>query len=389
MSFLSAASPLHRAPSGSSAVMLWVVLAAIPGLMAQTLFFGWGNLINVLWCTTLALGFEAVILKLRRRPVLFHLRDCSAVVTGLLLGLALPPLLPWWASLTAVAVAIILAKQLYGGLGYNPFNPAMVGYALVLISFPVAMTVNWAAPETLLDRTLSFFDTAAIIFNGASAAPDGWSMATPLDVYKNEIGSALATTVNQAPVFGSGIALGWEWVNVGFLAGGCLLLYRRIITWHIPAGVLGGLALLSLALGWDVDQNVPLTLHLFAGGTMLGVFFIATDPVSAATSNRGKLVFGAGIGVLVYLIRTWGVYPDAFAFAVLLMNFAAPFIDYYTKPRSYGHSVRQRTRTDQRDQARPLRSGLDQSNDAPQRDAAGSDVVTGSAMSEADHVGRL
>lgn len=337
MTFLTVSSPHAQGPRRTPSIMGWVVLAALPGLAAQTWFFGWGNLINVIWCVGLALGFESLMLRLRNRPIGFYLNDGSAVVTGLLLGLALPPLLPWWASMTAVGVAIILAKQLYGGLGYNPFNPAMVGYALALISFPVAMTVNWPAPATLQEQPVGFLDALSTIFAGASAGPDGWTMATPLDVYKNEIGASLAETVTQAPIFGDWIARGWEWVNLAFLAGGLVLIYQRIITWHIPAGVLGGLGILSLALGWDADQQVPLSLHLLAGGTMLGAFFIATDPVSAATSNRGKLVFGLGIGAFIYLIRTWGAYPDAVAFAVLLMNFAAPFIDYYTKPRTYGH----------------------------------------------------
>lgn len=323
-----------------------VVLAAMPGLAVQTWFFGWGNLINVLWCIGLAVGLEALILRMRRRPVRQYLNDYSAAVTGLLLGLALPPLLPWWASMTAVAVAIILAKHLYGGLGFNPFNPAMVGYALALISFPVAMTVNWTTPAPILDQSLTFWETLTRIFSGASSSPDGWSMATPLDIYKNEIGTSLASDVIQAPAFGGWIAHGWEWVNLAFLAGGLGLIYKRIITWHIPVGMLGALALLSLSLGWDVDRYLPLTLHLLAGGTMLGAFFIATDPVSAATSNRGKLVFGLGVGTLIYLIRTWGTYPDAVAFAVLLMNFAAPFIDYYTRPRSYGHGKSRSRKSD-------------------------------------------
>lgn len=337
MSFLTVSSPHTQTSRRTPAVMGWVIAAAMPGLIVQTLFFGWGNLVNVVWCVALALGCEALVLKLRNRPIRFYLNDGSAAVTGLLLGLALPPLAPWWVSLTAVVAAIALAKHLYGGLGYNPFNPAMVGYALALISFPVAMTVNWATPAPLLDDPVGLIDTLGTVFAGASAAPDGWTMATPLDVYKHEIGANLAVTVTESPVFGDGIARGWEWVNLAFLAGGLVLLYQRIITWHIPGGMLAGLAFLSLALGWDADQNVPLSLHLLAGGTMLGAFFIATDPVSAATSNRGKLIFGMGIGVLIYLIRTWGAYPDAVAFAVLLMNFAAPFIDYYTRPRTYGH----------------------------------------------------
>jgi electron transport complex protein RnfD len=312
------------------------MIACLPGLFAQTIFFGWGNLINVIWCITLALGAEAAILKMREKPIRFFLKDNTAAVTGLLLGLALPPLLPWWVSAVAVFSAIIMAKQLYGGLGSNPFNPAMVGYALVLISFPVAMTTNWAAPNGLASAP-GLTDTLGAIFSGKQTAIDAFTMATPLDVYKHEIGARIATEVRQHPAFGGGIAKGWEWVNLAFLAGGIGLIYLRIITWHIPVSFLAALALMSLALGSNPDQYAPISLHLLAGGTMLGAFFIATDPVSAATSHQGKLIYGAGIGILIYLIRTWGSYPDAVAFAVLLMNFTVPFIDHYTPPRTYGH----------------------------------------------------
>ncbi|MDX1590100.1 MAG: RnfABCDGE type electron transport complex subunit D, partial [Oleiphilaceae bacterium] len=224
-------------------------------------------------------------------------------------------------------------------LGNNPFNPAMVGYALVLISFPLAMTTGWAAPDGAGGERLSLLDTLGHIFTGALSPPalDGVTMATPLDIYKQEIHRELASTVTRHPAFGDFVARGWEWVNLGFLAGGLWLLWKRVISWHIPASLLGALTLMALLFGWDADQSVPLSLHLLAGGTMLGAFFIATDPVSAATSRRGKLVYGAGIGALLYSIRAWGSYPDAVAFAVLLMNFAAPFIDHYTQPRTYGH----------------------------------------------------
>jgi len=317
--------------------MLWVMLASLPGLLAQTLFFGWGNLINVIWCVALAIAAEAAMLRLRKRPVLFFLRDNTAAVTGLLLGLSLPPLVPFWVSGIAVLSAIILAKQLYGGLGSNPFNPAMVGYALVLISFPVAMTTNWAEPALLWNGAPSLSETLATIASGQQTAVDAFTMATPLDQYKHSITSQTATEVLQHPTFGDGVARGWEWVNAGFLAGGVLLLAMRLITWHIPVSFLAGLAIMSLAFGSNPDLYAPLSMHLLAGGTMLGAFFIATDPVSAATSHQGKLIYGAGIGVLIYLIRTWGSYPDAVAFGVLLMNFAVPFIDHYTPPRTYGH----------------------------------------------------
>lgn len=337
MALAQQSSPHARRARSTANVMLWVMLASLPGLLAQVVFFGWGNLINVIWCMTLAVGAEAAMLKLRQRPVAFFLRDNTAAVTGLLLGLSLPPLVPFWVSAIAVLAAIVLAKQLYGGLGSNPFNPAMVGYALVLISFPVAMTTNWAEPGLVWGSAPGLWDTLQILASGSQTTVDAFTMATPLDQYKHNIGSQTAAEVLQHPTFGEGVARGWEWVNAGFLAGGLLLLWLRLITWHIPLSFLAGLAVMSLAFGSNPDQYAPLSMHLLAGGTMLGAFFIATDPVSAATSHQGKLIYGAGIGVLIYLIRTWGAYPDAVAFAVLLMNFAVPFIDYYTPPRTYGH----------------------------------------------------
>lgn len=344
MAFLRLSSPHAHGPQRTSRVMLWVILATLPGLVAQTVFFGWGNLINTVFCIAVAMGTEAAMLKLRQRPVGFVLRDNTAAVTGLLLGLSLPPFAPWWVCAVAVVVAIILAKQLYGGLGSNPFNPAMVGYALVLISFPVAMTTNWASPTGLgSPETPSLLETLVLNF-GNSDPVDGYTMATPLDIYKHDITSQLSTQVLQHPAFGDFVSKGWEWVNLAFLAGGLILLGLKIITWHIPVSMLAGLAVMGLAFGWDADQYTPLSIHLLSGATMLGAFFIATDPVSAATSHKGKLIYGAGIGVLLYIIRTWGSYPDAVAFAVLLMNFAVPFIDHYTQPRTYGHQRARRVK---------------------------------------------
>ncbi|HLV77377.1 MAG TPA: electron transport complex subunit RsxD [Marinobacter sp.] len=337
MALVQQTSPHAHNARPTSRVMLWVILATLPGLLAQTLFFGWGNLINVVWCVAVAIAAEAAILNLRRKPVRFFLKDNTAAVTGLLLGLSLPQFTPWWVSAVAVLSAIVVAKQLYGGLGSNPFNPAMVGYALVLISFPVAMTTNWAEAALLWESAPGFGDTLSAIFSASQTSIDGWTMATPLDEYKHKIATHTAAEVLGHPTFGSRFALGWEWVNLGFLAGGLVLIGLRIISWHIPVAVLTSVVVMSLAFGSNADQYAPLSLHLLAGGTMLGAFFIATDPVTAAASRQGKLIYGAGIGVLIYLIRSWGNYPDAVAFSVLLMNFAVPFIDYYTPPRTYGH----------------------------------------------------
>ncbi|TGG95320.1 electron transport complex subunit RsxD [Natronospirillum operosum] len=337
---LTPSSPHAVGNQSVQQVMFSVWAATLPGFAALIWFFGWGYLINAVLAVATALVAEAIILRLRRRPVWFFLGDGSALLTAWLLALALPPLAPWWIPVIGTLAAIVFAKHLYGGLGNNPFNPAMVGYAVLLISFPVEMTTRWGIPAALATEAHSLLDSARVIFAGLRVDPalvDGMTMATPLDVYKNDIATLDAAELRAEPLFSAGWRVyGWEWVSGLYLLGGLYLLWRRIITWHIPVAVLGSLTLLALLFSWNPDLRVPVDLHLLGGATMLGAFFIATDPVSAATSNRGKLVFGAGIGILIYVIRTWGNYPDAVAFAVLLMNFAAPLIDHYTRPRVYG-----------------------------------------------------
>ncbi|MEN9465742.1 MAG: electron transporter RnfG [Pseudomonadota bacterium] len=341
MALITLSSPHTHGGNKTQSFMLKVILATLPGLALQTVFFGYGNLINTLLAVAFCLSLEATVLWLRRRPVRFFLKDNSALLTAVLLGVALPPFTPYWVTLVACIFAIVIAKQLYGGLGQNPFNPAMVGYALVLVSFPVQMSTTWALSTQVTGQgTLPLLDTLQVIFAGLPVA-DGYSGATALDAYKHLIGSATADLIRQNASFNgfNGSAI---WVNLAFLAGGLYLLWARIISWHIPVAMLGALSLCSLILGFDEDLFTPLSLHLLSGATMLGAFFIATDPVTASTTPRGKLIYGAGIGILLYLIRTWGTYPDAVAFAVLLMNFAASFIDAFTQPKSYGHSKAKR-----------------------------------------------
>lgn len=325
-------SPHAVGKASVTKVMLTLVAALIPGFILLVSLFSWGYLINLLIGVSTALLVEGLILRIRQRPVMFFLKDCSAIVTAILLVCALPPLVPWWFTVLGTAIAIIFGKQLFGGLGNNPFNPAMVAYALLLISLPVLMTTRWANVE----NPSSFMDSAAVIFGHAQAI-DALTGATPLDYYKLNIERLTADVVNQHPMFGHWVATGWTPVNLAFLLGGLFLIVTRIITWHIPVSMLLALSGLSILFGSDSDAYVPLSLHLLSGSTMFAAFFIATDPVSAATSNRGKLFYGAGIGILIYLVRTWGNYPDATAFAVLLMNFAVPLIDHYTRPRVYGH----------------------------------------------------
>ena len=342
---LRVTSPHTHSTRSTGQLMRLVVFATLPGLVAMTLAFGWGSLFNVLLASASALAFEALVMKLRGRPVLFYLRDCSALVTGVLLGLALPPYCPWWLVVTGSGIAIILAKQLYGGMGYNPFNPAMVGYVVLLISFPVEMT-QWAAPAATLGEGQSLMGLAEGFKQIVAGVPvDSYTAATPLDVMKQNSGQTMADLYASDPTLSAGwlAGAGWEWVNLGFLLGGAFLLYQRVFTWHAPVAMLVALTVMSVLFfdGSSASNGSPI-FHLLSGATMFGAFFIVPDPVSSAVSVRGRLVYGALIGVLLYVMRAWSNYPDAVAFAVLLANFAAPFIDYYTLPRTYGHTKARR-----------------------------------------------
>jgi len=333
-------SPFLSGMNRVTLVMTQLLLALVPAVVALVYFFGPAVLINIVLAVTVALAAEAVMLKLRARPIKPFLTDGSAIVTAVLLAIALPPLAPWWLTTIGILFAIIFAKHLYGGLGYNPFNPAMIAYVLLLISFPLEMT-SWLPISSLSDTPIDFQSALQIIFNGQltnGIAVDSLSGATPLDAMKTEIGLLqVPALISQQPLFGYFGGKGWEWINIWFAIGGLALLYRRVITWHIPVAMLTGLLTISCII-WIIAPETtgsPL-FHLLSGGTMLGAFFIATDPVTAATTVKGRLVFGAGVGLLTYIIRVWGGYPDGVAFAVILMNMLVPLIDYYTQPRVYG-----------------------------------------------------
>jgi len=334
-------TPHIHLDSSVSLAMRRVLYALVPALVVQTWLFSWGVLINVLFASLVAVAFEALMLRLRGRPAGSYLADGSVVLTGVLLAMALPPLSPWWMTLIGVGFAVVFGKHLYGGLGYNPFNPAMLGYVLLLICFPLEMT-SWVAPRMLLEMNIGFTDAFSAIFLGTihgATGIDAVTMATPLDSLKVQLG--LARTVQEIlekPTFGILGGRGWEFVDLALLGGGLWLIWKRVIGWHIPVAMLGALALLAMIFNLvDPGRYATPLFHVFSGAAMLGAFFIATDPVSACTTPRGRLVFGAGVGILTYIIRTWGGYPDGVAFSVLLMNMAAPTIDYYTQPRVYGH----------------------------------------------------
>ncbi|MCW8346708.1 electron transport complex subunit RsxD [Vibrio sp. ZSDZ65] len=348
MAFFIASSPHAHNRKRTPDLMKGVALCALPGLLTQSYFFGWGTIIQLCLALIIGLTLEALVMLLRKRSPKRALNDYSALVTAWLLAIAIPPMSPWWVVTIGLIFAIIIAKHLYGGLGQNPFNPAMVAYVVLLISFPVEMT-SWITPLSLSGESITFQDTFSLIFTGFDVdgyslqqirtGIDGITMATPLDALKTGFkNSYTATEIFQQPIFSGLAGIGWEWVNLAYLAGGLVLLKLRIIQWHIPVAFLSALVIISglFALVFPGESASPL-MHLLSGATMLGAFFIATDPVSASTTVKGRLIFGAFIGAMVFVIRTWGGFPDGVAFAVLLANMCVPLIDYYTKPRTYGH----------------------------------------------------
>ncbi|QJQ94241.1 MULTISPECIES: RnfABCDGE type electron transport complex subunit D [Halomonadaceae] len=343
MSLMHASAVSSRRPSSTSAAMAWVLIASVPGTATLTWYFGWGVLTNVLLAMGLGVALEALVLKLRGRTPSTVLRDNSALVTGLLLGISLPPGSSWWLLAVGMVAAIVVAKQLYGGLGQNPFNPAMVGYALLLISFPVPMS-HWMAPHGLFgSEALSLLDVLRQVAGlTGQQSLDAISGATPLDAFKYRPEGTMAHEFWASDPLPEGALEAGRASALAWLAGGALLFYRRLISWHIPLTMLSTIMLIATLLYMiDLSRYGSPLFHLLGGGTIFAAFFIATDPVSAAASRRGKLIYAAGIGVLVMVIRTAGSYPDAISFAVLLMNFAVPFIDYYTRPRVQGH-IRER-----------------------------------------------
>lgn len=315
---------MHNAGLSTNQIMRQVIYALALGVSASYVFFGFGVIIQILLGMVSALTVEALFLALRGRPVLESISDGSAVLTAILLAISIPSIAPWWVVVTGVAFAVIFGKQLYGGLGNNPFNPAMLGYAFLLISYPLQMT-TWPVDY------LSFSQVVDVVFNLLHF--DGISGATRLDDVKTSLslGSDIATLQLQS--------ISQAWINIGFLVGGVYLLARKIIFWHIPAAVLSGILAMALVISmFDSQTYLPVQNHFLLGGTMLSAFFIATDPVSASTTPKGRLIYGFLIGVLIVVIRTYGGYPDGIAFAVLLINMAVPLIDHYTQPKVFGRS---------------------------------------------------
>ncbi|WP_374344565.1 RnfABCDGE type electron transport complex subunit D [Azonexus sp.] len=331
-----APAPFLLKDTSVSQVMTQVCLALVPGIAAYAWLVGPAILIQLVVASFAALVAEAALLKLRGKPLAMFLSDGSAVVTAWLIALTFPPLAPWWLVATATVFAIVVAKHLYGGLGQNPFNPAMVAFAVCIVSFP-ALMAQWPS----VGLQLPLVEQLNVIF-GLSPRVDALSGATPLDAMKTALKLAdgeidVAHLLANQDLYGNFAGRGWEWVAAGYLLGGLWMWQRGIITWHVPVAFVASLVAVSGALWLYQPAHFASPLfHLLSGGAMLGAFFIATDPVSGCTTPRGKLIFGAGAGLLAYVIRVFGGYPDGVAFAVLLMNLCAPLIDYLCQPAIFG-----------------------------------------------------
>ncbi|MBT3186900.1 MAG: RnfABCDGE type electron transport complex subunit D [Candidatus Thioglobus sp.] len=313
---------MHSGVLNTNQIMRQVIYALALGIIASYYFFGWGIVFQIVLGVATAIVVESAFLRIRKLPIKPAISDGSAVLSAILLAISIPSIAPWWIVVVGVSFAIVFGKQLYGGLGNNPFNPAMLGYAFLLISYPLQMT-TWAS------EFLSFSQGFDVFFNLSSI--DGLSGATRLDDVKTQL--SLGYLVHELRIYSISQSL----ISIGFLLGGLYLITRGIIFWHIPVAFMLGILTTSILLFISDSQfYVPPQFHLISGGTMLGAFFIATDPVSASTTPKGRLVYGFLIGVLIVVIRVFGGYPDSVAFAVLLMNMTVPLIDTYTQPKVFG-----------------------------------------------------
>jgi electron transport complex protein RnfD len=348
--------------------MRLVIYAAIPGIAMQTYMFGYGVLVQLALAIVTAVVTEVLILEFRKKNAERAFKDYSALLCGLLLAISIPPLAPWWVIVIGTFFSIAIVKQLYGGLGFNLFNPAMAGYIMLLISFPVQMTA-WLPANSLTVQNIGLWDTIHTIFTGYTASGfsiaqlqvtvDGATMATPLDHIKVSLseGYVISEALNDK-LFQGSMGLGWGPVSLAYLVGGLFLIKAKVINWHIPGSmIVAAMTLSGLLYIFDPSTHGSPWFHLVNGSLLLGAFFIATDPVSSSTTNLGRIVFGASIGFWIIIIRTWGGYPDAVAFAVVIMNMAVPLIDYYTKPRTYGHKIKAK------DMSEPLSKGNSQQGD--------------------------
>jgi electron transport complex protein RnfD len=340
------AAPFAHSGRTTSSIMFWVIVALLPATIFGLGLYGWPAI--YLWAITIfsSVLTEALCLKLAGKSVKAGLRDNSAVLSGWILALALPPWAPWWVGVVGGVVAIGLAKHAFGGLGQNLFNPAMVARIALVISFPVELT-RYVAPRPIFTASApDALQSLAITFGVGSVDLDALSSASLLGHAKSELSKGTPLTELSGTGFDPiSLLLGTTTGSMGetsavlLLLGGLILLATRVITWHIPVAVLVGVLIpASIAHAVDPGHYLPPLVHLLAASTLFGAFFIATDLVTSPTTAKGQILYGIGIGVLIFVIRSWGAYPEGMAFAVLLMNAATPLIDRWVRPRIYGRN---------------------------------------------------
>ncbi len=307
--FIVSSSPHIRDSTNNAEIMWSVVVALVPAIISAVYFFGLQALVIILTSVLGAVVTEYLFQKARGKKV--TISDGSAVVTGILLALTLPPASPLWMVLIGSVVAIGLGKQVFGGLGHNPFNPALVGRAFLMAAYSKPMS-SWILDGQTTATPLPTINTA--LMNATTSATVAEVVEfTYWDLFIGRIGGCLGET--------SALAL---------LLGAAYLLYKGFIDWRIPTGMLSTVFILTLIAGRD-----PLA-HLLAGGLILGAFFMATDMVTSPVTKRGRWIFGVGAGLIVVIIRLWGGYPEGVMYSILIMNTAVPLIDRFTRPRSFG-----------------------------------------------------
>lgn len=297
---------------------MWtVVVSLIPAVAAGTYFFGWRALLLVLISIATAMATEAIIQKLTRKKV--SVSDGSAVITGMLLAMVIPPGVPLWLPIVGSFCAIAIAKMLFGGLGHNIFNPALVGRAILLASFPVAMT-TWILARGMGKSLVDVLTTATPLAKVGSL--DLAKLPSIWDLFIGRVGGSVGETCALA-----------------LLIGAAILLIRGIIKWHIPVSYIGTVAVFIGISQLFGDQNFAIIpIHIFAGGLILGAFFMATDMVTSPLTKKGSMIFGIGAGVITCVIRLWGGYPEGVCYSILIMNAFTPMIDRYVRPRRFGVS---------------------------------------------------
>ena len=336
--------PYVRKKKSVTRTMVLVMVALVPATAYGLYLYGWPAIILFTTAIVSALLFEVVSLVIAKKPVLRFASDGSAMLTAWLLAISLPPWAPWWIAVIGSAMAIIVGKHVFGGLGQNVFNPAMVGRVVLLLSFPLEMTA-FVKPMPLLSVDApTFLEGMRIVFGGISI--DAYTGATVLDSVKVAVsqgGTVQEWGVGQqslgAWLVGNNAGSMAEGADILLLIGGVMLVFTRVIRWFIPVATLVAIAVISTIFHL-IDPTVypDATIHLFTGSAVLGAFFIATDPVTSPTSPKGQLFFGAVLGLLIYLIRTWAQYPEGMSFAILLMNAVTPLINRYMRPRIFGRT---------------------------------------------------